>query len=131
MFSRKLKLLFLYILLYTITKNGVTSSDLNSVFWSDKEPDKVKNLRNVTLNKLRKVLTEMNGVTLIYEQGLFRIDLSDDCYCDISRLYQISSSLHNFNPGEDQYAEINFIFVKGKFMADTEDPIFDYFRQKI
>lgn len=131
MFSRKLKLLFLYILLYTITKNGVTSSDLNSVFWSDKEPDKVKNLRNVTLNKLRKVLTEMNGVNLIYEQGLFRIDFSDDCYCDISRLYQISSSLHNFNPGKDQCAEINSIFVKGKFMVDTEDPIFDYFRQKI
>lgn len=131
MFSRKLKLLFLYILLYTITKNGVTSSDLSSVFWSDKEPDKVKNLRNVTLNKLRKVLAEMNGVNLVYEQGLFRIDLSDDCYCDISRLYQISSSLHNLNPGKDQCAEINSIFVKGKFMVDTEDPIFDYFQQKI
>lgn len=131
MFSRKLKLLFLYILLCTISKNGVTSSDLSSIFWSDKEPDKVKNLRNVTLNKLRKVLAEMNGVNLVYEQGLFRIDLSGDCYCDISRLYNISSSLHNLNPGKDQCAEINSIFVKGKFMVDTEDPIFDYFHQKI
>lgn len=131
MFSRKLKLLFLYILLCTISKNGVTSSDLSSIFWSDKEPDKVKNLRNVTLNKLRKVLAEMNGVNLVYKQGLFRIDLSGDCYCDISRLYHISSSLHNLNPGKDQCAEINSIFVKGKFMVDTEDPIFDYFHQKI
>lgn len=131
MFSPKLKKMFIYILLYTVSRNGVTSSDLSSVFWADKEPDKVKNLRNVTLNKLRKVLSEMVGISLVYEQGLFRIDMTAEVGCDFLEIYRLSSSLHNFNPDNDKCRIINSILIKGKFLADTEDPIFDYFRQKI
>lgn len=131
MFSRKLKLVFLYILLNTISKKGVTSNDLNSVFWADKEPDKVKNLRNVTINKLRKVLTEIEGISLVYEQGLFRIDVSDSCYCDYLQVYRITSSLQNHPLDDEKSAELNTIIIKGKFLADTEDSIFDYYRQEM
>lgn len=131
LFSPKLKLIFLYILLHTESHNGVTSSDLNVTFWADKEPDKVKNLRNVTLNKLRKVLADINGVSLVYEQGMFRIDMQEPCGSDIGRLYALSSRLSDAVPAPDKADEINSIVIKGKFLADTAEPIFDYFRQKM
>lgn len=131
MFSPKLKKVFLYILMYAVGRNGVTSSDLSSVFWGDKEPDKVKNLRNVTLNKLRKVLSGMNGISLIYEQGLFRIEMSDEVICDFSEIYRLTSSLHDMEPDADRCRRIDSILIRGKFLADTDDPVFDYFRQKM
>lgn len=131
LFSPKLKLIFLYILLQTESHNGVTSSDLNVTFWADKDPDKVKNLRNVTLNKLRKALADINGISLVYEQGLFRIDMQDPCGCDIERLYKLSSRLSDAVPAPEKADEIDSIVIKGKFLADTSEPIFDYFRQKM
>lgn len=131
LFSLKLKLIFLYILLQTESHNGVTSSDLNFTFWADKDPDKVKNLRNVTLNKLRKALADINGISLVYEQGLFRIDMQDPCCCDIGRLYKPSSRLSDAVPAPEKADEIDSIVIKGKFLADTSEPIFDYFRQKM
>lgn len=131
MFSKKLKLVFLYILLHTVNKNGVTSSDLSSIFWADKEPDKVKNLRNVTLNKLRKVLAEIEGISLVYEQGMFRINLADSCHCDYISIYRLTADLQDFSPGDEKSEGINTMIIRGKFLADTDDPIFDYYRQKI
>lgn len=130
MFSPKLKLIFLYLLLNTIEKDGVSSSSLNSVFWADKEPDKVKNLRNVTLNKLRKALCDIEGVEIIYDKGLFRLEISSTCYCDYIRLHSLTSSLHN--PEQNCEAdEINHILLQGSFIAGIEEPAFDYFRQRM
>lgn len=131
LFSPKLKLIFLYILLHTESRNGITSSDLNVTFWADKEPEKVKNLRNVTLNKLRKALADIDGISLVYEQGMFRIETASPYSTDIGRLYSLTARLSDAVPSADKTDEINSIIIKGKFLADTIDPIFDYFRQKM
>ena len=52
---------FIYILLHS-THNGVLSASLNEVFWPDKPDDKVKNLKGVTINQIRKNLAELDGV---------------------------------------------------------------------
>lgn len=91
----------------------------------------MKNLRNVTLNKLRKVLADIDGVSLIYEQGMFRIEIQSPCSSDIGRLYSLSSRLSDAVPAPEKADEINSILIKGKFLADTTDPMFDYFRQKM
>ncbi len=45
MFSPKIRHIFLYILINSITKDGVLSSDMNNLFWPDKPDDKIKNLK--------------------------------------------------------------------------------------
>jgi hypothetical protein len=54
MFSPKIRYIFIYILINSITKDGVLSSDMNSLFWPDKPDDKIKNLKNVTMNHSAK-----------------------------------------------------------------------------
>lgn len=131
LFSPKLKMVFIYILLHSIGKNGVGSADLNAVFWSDKDADKVKNLRNVTINKIRKILGDIDGIELVYEQGLFRIIISEGCFCDIRQIYDLSGSLHDWRLSKGSQDILDGIFLQGKFLIGIEDPVFDYFRQQI
>lgn len=68
MFSPKIRHIFLYILINSITKDGVLSSDMNNLFWPDKPDDKIKNLKNVTMNHLRKTLQELEGIELTHQK---------------------------------------------------------------
>jgi hypothetical protein len=71
MFSTKLKQVFCVILQYS-EDDGIASQRLGDILWPDKPTDKVKNSRGVTMNHLRKVLVELDGIKLIYKRGRFR-----------------------------------------------------------
>ena len=81
MFSNKLKLIFLYILLNSDSE-GVSSSLLNSLFWPEKMEKKAKNLKGVTISNLRKALAEIDGVELIYDKGFFSFITTATRDCD-------------------------------------------------
>jgi len=89
LFSKKLKYIFLYILLNSIKEGeGVSSSSLNEIFWPDKEEDKAKNLKGVTISNLRKTLLELDGIRLVYDKGVFKIEIEDAiCFCDYFNLH--------------------------------------------
>lgn len=123
MFSRKLKHIFIYILLNSID-NGVSSSSLNDLFWPDKSDDKVKNLKGVTTNHLRKILTELDGIELIYGKGYFRINVSEPCFCD----YLASCALLN---NKDSLDELICIWERGSLLEDTRIELFDVYRRKM
>jgi DNA-binding SARP family transcriptional activator len=131
MFSPRLRNVFCYLLLNTLKGDGISSSSLTAAFWADKEPDKAKNLRNVTLNKLRKILAEMDGVELVYEQGLFRLVFANQAQCDISHLWQLSEGLHKTRPDGAASARLCEILLRGKFLAGNEDPVFDYCKSAV
>ncbi len=131
MFSPKLKAIFLYILLATESKGGVQSSDLNAIFWPDKPADKVKNLRNVTLNKLRKILTEMEGIELTYNKGMFFLSIAPGCFCDYSLLRRLTSGFKDINLSNEAAHEIAPILYQGKFLLATDEPEFDNFKQEV
>lgn len=124
MFSTKLKYIFIYILTYE-NKEGVLSSTLNNVFWADKKDDnKIKNLKGVTINHLRKVLSEIEGISLTYHRGFFKIQLDcDSCYCDY---IDILKSIEN-----NDYHKLLKILHRGKFLNAINDELFDYSKASI
>lgn len=83
-------MVFIYILLHS-THNGVLSASLNEVFWPDKPDDKVKNLKGVTINQIRKNLAELDGVELVHDKGYFRLVFTD-CYCDYFRFRTLKNA---------------------------------------
>lgn len=125
LFSPKLRMLLIYVLIYTLRKGGVSASDLNSVFWPDKEPDKIKNLRNVTIAKLRKSLTDIPDIELTYSNARFTVSVRDGCFCDIARLYQLTNNLTDQYPSSENLAEIMAIICQGKFLQGMENPELD------
>ena len=116
MFSPKLKYIFIFILMGSLKRGGVTAAELSAAFWPDKEPDKIKNLRNVTIAKLRKIVGEFQGLEIRYENGLFSVVVERDCYCDIQHLYALTDKLATMPADSDREAEIMTIFSQGKFL---------------
>lgn len=122
LFSNKLKHIFIYILLNS-TKEGVNSSSLNDLFWPDKAEDKAKNLKGVTISNLRKALSEIEGMELIYEKGFFKIKVSEPCYCDYF-------CLHAHLPADAQaYDCLLPIWERGRLLESSKHELFDKYKQ--
>ncbi|WP_298651232.1 DNA-binding transcriptional activator [uncultured Proteiniphilum sp.] len=126
LFSKKLKETFCLLLQYSQEKEGITSQHLSRLLWPEKPLHEVKNIRNVTLNRLRKILEELDGIELLYEKGMFTITHKDTVYCDYTRCMQILSA----NQGEAAYKELIDIVIRGKFLEDEDSPFYDSLKEK-
>lgn len=126
MFSAKLMQAFFLILQYSFG-HGISSQQLSEALWPDKSENKVKNSRGVTLNHLRKILGELDGIKLVYEKGFFKIVLADECYCDCVRCMKIIESEDMEKAGRE-FSEILF---RGKFLKSIDFEIIDSFKEMI
>ncbi|MFS3009960.1 hypothetical protein AAH021_22110 [Bacteroides thetaiotaomicron] len=122
LFSSRLRQVFIYILLHS-THNGVLSASLNEVFWPDKSDDKVKNLKGVTINQIRKNLAELDGVELVHDKGYFRLVFTD-CYCDYFRFRTLKNA-------EEVENELGILLMRGKFLDGMDAGMMDHFKQKV
>lgn len=122
LFSSCLRQVFIYILLHS-THNGVLSASLNEVFWPDKPDDKVKNLKGVTINQIRKNLAELDGVELVHDKGYFRLVFTD-CYCDYFRFRTLKNA-------EEVENELGILLMRGKFLDGMDAGMMDHFKQKV
>lgn len=127
MFSTQLKQIFCLITQYSTTEDGISSQRLGKILWPDKPADKVKNSRGVTINHLRKTLSELDGIELIYDKGYFKIVQADEFYCDYTRCLQIISA----NQVEEYRDEFLEILTRGKFLQFSDDPLFDSFKEEM
>ena len=128
MFSAKIKQVFCLILQYSM-KNGITTQQLSELLWSDKKETNIKNIRGVTINHLRKILNDLNGIYLVYEKGFYKFIISDECYCDFKRCLELISE--NSFENNDSLNEFSTILERGKFLKSDDSPVFDTFKQMV
>ncbi|MDE6528709.1 MAG: hypothetical protein K2L78_06660, partial [Muribaculaceae bacterium] len=131
MFTPKNRQLFVYLLINSVGKEGVLSSDLNMLFWPDKPDENIKNLKNVTINKLRKVLLEFDGIELVHHKGYFKVEISDGVYCDYVKAHSLTHGFTSSPENNTDMAELLAILSRGKFLTGMEQPIFDYERRRV
>lgn len=120
MLSARLKHAFLLILQHS-ANGGITSKDLTDTLWDDRNNKKAKNIRGVTINGLRKVLEELDGISLIYEKSTYRIEISSKCYCDYLSFLTIINEKQN----QDNSVEFIRILSNGEFLKNNDEPLFD------
>jgi two-component SAPR family response regulator len=88
------KLLELFVLLFikTFTTNnhqnssGITSDKLSVLLWPEYSPKQAKNVRNVTLNKLREFLKRIDGIELVFSNRSWKLEIDTELYIDYVRL---------------------------------------------
>ena len=131
LFSPKLRTIFLYILLNSVSGDGVLSSDMNELFWPEKTDDKVKNLKGVTINHIRKLLQEIDGIELVYEKGRFHLEFQDDFYCDYVRFSHLLKNEKVITLDKEVIDKLLKILVRGKFLNGIDHELFDYYKHKI
>jgi hypothetical protein len=127
MFSAQLKQILCLILQYSTTEGGIASQRLSNILWPDKPADKVKNSRGVTINHLRKALSDVEGIELIYDKGYFKLEHTDAFYCDYVRCLQIISS----NEHEKHRDELIGIISRGKFLQLSDHELYDSFKEEV
>lgn len=119
LFSARLQQVFCLVLFHSYT-TGISSNLLTHLLWPDKPKDKAKTSRGVAINNLRKVLSELDGVEIIYEEGHYRVVFEPTCYCDYWHLKDL------FTQGADVLStEILSILERGEFLLGMDDPVFD------
>lgn len=123
LFSVRLKQMFCLVLQYS-DGEGIPSPKLSSLMWPDRPESKTKNIRGVTLNHLRKILNEIDGVELLYSKGCFRIVQTPPFYCDYTRCFELLES----SGGGERREELVRILSRGKFLKSADQPIFDSFK---
>lgn len=123
LFSVRLKQMFCLVLQYS-DGEGIPSQRLSSLMWPDRPESKTKNIRGVTLNHLRKILGEIDGVELVYSKGCFRLVQTPPFYCDYTRCFELLSS----TGGGTRREELARILSRGKFLKSADLPIFDSFK---
>lgn len=125
LFSEQLKQTLCLLLEGDVDK-GVSSQELTHLLWPDKVGDRAKNSRGVTINNLRKALSDLDGIELIYEKGYFKFTIEAPFYCDYIEANGIinKKELDNDN-------DLIHILSRGKFLKYAEDPIYDSFKSQV
>ena len=104
--------------------DGISSVRLSKIMWPDKSEDKVKNSRGVAINHLRRLLDNFDGVSLVCENGHFKLQYSDSFSCDWMEFRKESLKEH------PDMEKVMPIVSRGKFLPFIEDPVFDSFKEK-
>lgn len=124
LFTSKLRELFC--LLLSHTEDGISSHALGNLLWPDKTPEKIKNLRSVTISHLRKVLIEIDGISLVYGNNVFRLKTNASFHCDYLTLSVILNGEQN--PSDEQLFEL---LSRGKFLQDMNQSSLDSIKSEI
>ena len=120
----QLRDIFLLIVKYS-KKEGIGSERLSKIIWPDKEEDKVKNSRGVAINKLRSYLSGVSGLSIVYENGSYKLVLDDVSQCDYLEFYFLT------HDGKPDIGRILSIASKGKFLGFSDNEIFDSWKSGV
>lgn len=117
--SPKLKEIFLLILLRSLSNRhiGITSEELSSIIWPDASPESGKSNRGVAINKLRKILSSVDGIDLEFSDKLWTVKINNGLSCDYAEYLKFCSNNKNGNDNvNDQVIMLIRIVSRGEFL---------------
>lgn len=120
-FTGKLRQMFCMLL--RRGSEGMSSRHLGSLLWPDRSDSETKNVKGVTVNKLRKVLAQMDGVSLVSREKRFYLEMKEPFWCDYAQLQKL---LSDRRPDMDGVLSI---LARGRFLTEETDPIYDKMKE--
>lgn len=120
--SNKIRSLFFLIFFSSFFEDGINSDELSDVLWPGMDKNRTKNNRSVTINHLRKIFEDMEGISLIHEDRNWKISYQESVYIDLVDL------LKKIKNKEANPREIVRIYSLGNLLQDEKIPELDKFR---
>jgi hypothetical protein len=131
-FSMKLKVLFSLVLLNTKDETGISTEKLTHTLWPDKDVSEAKSIRGVTINRLRNILEDIEGISLIHQNSQWFFTFETPFYCDYleysSLLDRLQHSDHESYPLLMEQFET--IVRNGSFLVSVQDAGIDNYKSK-
>jgi two-component SAPR family response regulator len=95
LFSPKIENLFILLLLSSKDKGGVVSKKISSILWPEKEVEKTKNIKGVTINHLRNIITDIDGIELAFINDTYCLKFSENIFCDYFNIIDAIKEINN------------------------------------
>ena len=113
--SPKLKEIFLLVLMRSINNHhsGITSEELSSIIWPEASPESVKSNRGVAINKIRKLLSSVEGVDLEFSDKLWLIKMNNGSTCDYADYLKFCNSAKDKNDSVNGFLTLLLNVVEG------------------
>ena len=132
LFSTKIRQLFLLILMYTLRSNSksISSNELSAILWPDKDINKAKNIRGVSIRNLRNILSEIDGINLVHTNSRWFFELdSNILYCDYIQFMCGNIPVINDDTTQNNTIEEYMTTLqRGAFLKSEEYPWLDSFK---
>jgi DNA-binding SARP family transcriptional activator len=125
LFSPKIQQLFVLILLNSKEGKGVPSKRISAVLWPEKELSKTKNIKGVTINHLRSILRDIDGVELTFLNDHYRFTFDDGIFCDY---FTIDSFVTRSGASNEQIADLLPVLLRGNLLPSMQDAWIDDFK---
>ncbi|HLZ86004.1 MAG TPA: hypothetical protein VKQ52_02135 [Puia sp.] len=133
LFSPKIKQLFVLILLHSTGRNGTTSNSpggtgagigsrkISAKLWPEKDPAKTKNIKGVTFNHLRNIISDIEGIELIFQNDNYSFTIAEPFFCDYCILAGPRQNPETF---PDHFR----LMTRGPLLQDMPDALMDDFK---
>lgn len=133
--SPKLKNLFLLIFLHsTGNQNGISSKKLTEILWPGMTAKNAKNTRGTNIQNLRGLLALCSEIELVFEAKKWRIDLTENCFCDYHIAYHFFESFSTKSTTKEflnsEYIKLITLLKRGRFLVNSNDAWLDPFIEK-
>jgi len=133
-FSMKIRAIFSLILLNTNGETGISTENLTLILWQDKDMNSAKNIRGVTINRLRGILEDIDGITLVHQNHQWFFVFEAPFYCDWIDYSGILQSLLAVSE-QKQYnmlmEQLVAIVHNGMFLANIQDQGIDNYKSAV
>ena len=129
-FTPLLKELFLLIFLYSNESNslGISSSKLKEILWYDKTDREAGNNRSVNLIRIKKILKELEGITVSKTTGYWKIECEKVIKTDYTCFLDI---IHLKKYNEQDIIRLLEITNKGTFLHNLSYEWLDPYKARI
>ena len=131
-FTPKVRQLFVLLLLYSHkTRRGITSDEINQLLWHGHTKKNATNNRGVNMNKLRQVLSSLQGVRIDNQMENWTISIDNNIlFCDY---YVVLGLLKNKTAINNQSNLTYFFSIveRGPLLMNWEDEWLDEFKGHI
>ncbi len=124
----KILQLFLLVLLSKNSYEGITTEKLTTLLWPESDADSAKNLRGVTINKLRAFLSKIGNITVEHSHKHWHVVFGDDVYCDF---HEYQKSLNKINENEYTIEKILPLLERGNLLQDVHFETIDEIKQAL
>lgn len=130
-FSTKLRFLFSIILFNSDNNIGISTEKLTADLWPDRELTEAKNIRGVTVNHLRNVIADMEGIELIHKNSRWHFAFTESFYCDYTQSVLLAqAALASQNEVAEQLDKLLNTIQRGNLFFGLEASWLDNYKSE-
>jgi two-component SAPR family response regulator len=135
-FSPLLRQILAYLILKTDeTKDGVNTNKLTETFWPGVSKEKAKENRGANIKKLRKVLSEVEGLMVVFEDKKWHIETSSDFFVDVLEYSKLKATIEqDISAGDIHLDSLNALLdllKQGNILQNMHAEWVDHFKNVI